>query len=688
MLSSSAEGVHSFEQVLFDACALLRPPEKLTISQWADKYAVLSAEGSSRPGKWYTSNAEYQRFPMDLLSPGSPYETVVLMWASQVGKTQIGLHFVAYHMHHDPQPIIFIEPTEDLCKVIVRDRIEPMIRDTPVLTPLFGTRGGRNAGNDTMMKYYPGGSFAMGWANSPSQMASRARGIAVSDEEDRMEANKEGDPILQLRKRMATFKRRKHLRVSSPGLRRTSRIAKAHEQSDQFARLLPCPDCGHMQTLRFEQVKYIRASSEPGDYRLSDCWYECECCTHQIREADKFAMDRAGEWRLIQRGGDGKTAGLQLSSLYSTLGYTWAEIAMEYLQCEGNSEKLRVFANTVLALPWDEEAEGIELSEVAKHAEPYPAEAPMGVLLVTIGADVQKDRVEATRWGWGVRTSWVLEHRVFHGDPVQPDVWRDFDAWRRREVEHESGLTIPTAATFIDSGDGNRTQAVYEYTRKRVRERVFACKGSSQHGAPLVNRGSKVGRYKTWLFSVGTSTAKDTIYSRLGIADAERPGYIHFPDTLDSEYFAQLTAEKLVTHRTRGGEESRWEPQRKRNEALDCAVYNHAAREFLKADMPRLQQAMDARIARLSSSGILQQRLAARAATVAGTSPALQSRASSAASPSQPGNSTQNPHRIMSKKAKRVVKRPGFAWIHAAADTVLPLTPRRAIRAFLRHYMR
>ena len=165
--SASRESLNAFDQALLDSCRLLRPPEKLSIAEWADKYGFLSPEGSSKPGKWYTSNAEYQREPMEVLSPGSGFETVVLMWSSQVGKTQIALWFSAFHMEHEPGPILFMEPDEGLAKMVALERINPMIRDCPRLTPLFGKRGAKGAGNDTFSKRYPGGQLNLVWASSP-----------------------------------------------------------------------------------------------------------------------------------------------------------------------------------------------------------------------------------------------------------------------------------------------------------------------------------------------------------------------------------------------------------------------------------------------------------------------------------------------------------------------------------------
>ncbi len=651
MIPSSREGLAAFDTALYDACAMLRPPEKLTASEWADKYGMLSSEGSAQPGKWYTSNAEYQREPLDALSDPR-FQTVVLMWSSQVGKTAIGLFGAQYYAQHDPCPQLLVQPTEDMAKTVVKDRIAPAIRDTPVLRPLFR----KNRGDEWNHKPFPGGQISMGWANSPAQLASRAVRFAWTDEEGRYGQNIEGDPVDQVTKRLATYKgRRKHLRTSSPALRKTCRITKAYANSDQRRYYVACPQCDHFQTLRWENLKWVRVSAEPDNHQLADCYYVCESSGCEIRESDKYAMIRAGEWRAENPGGgDGRTAGFHLNALYSTIGYEWTEIVQAYLKCQGIPDKLQVFTNTVLAEPWDEQAEGADLNEIAKHAEEYSAQAPGWVLIVTTGVDVQRDRIEATKWGWGVDdVSGVIEHRVFRGETSQRNrgAWVDFDFWRKQKVEHESGLLLPISCTFIDSGDGNRTQTVYEYCRPLESQRVYACKGSSLTGSPLVSRGTRVGKNKTILVIVGSSTAKDTIYSRLQIGRG-KPGYIYFPKSAESgcdpEFYSHLKAEALVTRQTKGGEVSRWEKQR-RNEALDCAVYALAAKEFTRAPMKLLARKLVEKAARLTPA---------------------ESPAANVQSLSSPGYSLECPSPAaarplkQAKKGRKLRTRPGFRWIH------------------------
>ena len=245
MIESSLQSLAAFDRMLFDACALLRPPENLTCAEWADKYYYLSAEGSANPGKYYVATAEYQRGPArralrSAVRDSSPGLGV------QVGKTQIGLIFVGFKVHHDPGPILFVEPTENLSKTVANDRIMPMIRDTPVLTPLFSS--GRK---DPMHLNFPGGVLTSAWASSATELASRAIASAVTDEESRpgYDQNPEGDPVGMLRKRLATFPgRRKHLRISSPGLAKTCRITKAQRTLTSAATTFPVCNAGRCRS--------------------------------------------------------------------------------------------------------------------------------------------------------------------------------------------------------------------------------------------------------------------------------------------------------------------------------------------------------------------------------------------------------------------------------------------------------
>jgi phage terminase large subunit GpA-like protein len=59
----------------------------LTVSEWADRYRVLSQRASSEPGRWRTERKPYLMEIMDCLWPSSPVQRVALMKGAQIGGT-------------------------------------------------------------------------------------------------------------------------------------------------------------------------------------------------------------------------------------------------------------------------------------------------------------------------------------------------------------------------------------------------------------------------------------------------------------------------------------------------------------------------------------------------------------------------------------------------------------------------
>jgi phage terminase large subunit GpA-like protein len=98
---------------------------------------------------------------------------------------------------------------------------------------------------------------------------------------------------------------------------------------------------------------------------------------------------------------------------------------------------------------------------------------------------------------------------------------------------------------------------------------------------------------------VGTDTAKDLIHSRLKVLDVG-PGYCHFPAERDEEYFAGLTAEKMITVVIHGRRVRKWvkKSASARNEPLDCRQYGLAALEILNANLDKVAATFNKRIAK------------------------------------------------------------------------------------------
>lgn len=549
------------------------PPPRQTVSEWADEHRILSSESSAEPGRWLTERAEYQRGIMDALSDPR-VETLVVMSSAQVGKTEVINNLVGYLVHRDPCPILVVQPTLQMAEAWSKDRLAPMLRDTPALSEMFTVGNRRDSANTLLHKSFPGGHLTMAGANSPASLASRPIRIVLCDEVDRypVSAGTEGDPVNLARKRTATFWNRKILLTSTPTVRGASRIEMEFDQSDQRRYFVPCPDCGEMQSLKWANVSW--PNGQPMEAR-----YACEACGSLWSDGQRIGAIRRGEWRATAPF-TGR-AGFHLSELYSPWGSLGA-MAVAFLEAKRSPQTLKTFVNTSLGESWEDTGEGIDDTGLMSRREEYAADVPEGAVLLTAGVDVQNDRIEVEVVGWGDgEESWNVDYFVIHGDPQRAESWAALDAALGKTYQHESGTALHITATGVDSGA--HTQIVYDYCRKRSLRRVFALKGVAGPGRPVVTLSRRQhggGNRKVDLYTVGVDDAKATIYSRLKIAEAGA-GFCHFPFERDEEYFSQLTAEKVVTKYTKGFPRREWVKARARNEALDCRVYAYAALRIL-----------------------------------------------------------------------------------------------------------
>lgn len=565
----------------------MAPPPRLTVSEWADQFRHLSPEASAEPGRWDTGRAEYQRGIMDAISDPRA-ETVVIMSSAQVGKTEIVNNLVGYHIHQDPAPILVIQPTTEMGEAWSKDRLAPMLRDSPALRGRVSEAKARSTGNTLRQKKFPGGHLAIAGANSAAGLASRPIRVLCCDEVDRYPASagSEGDPVALGRKRTATFWNRKVVLVSTPTTRGVSRIEAAYEASDKRRFWVPCPDCGEPQVLKWSQVKW-----SDGDPNTAA--YHCEACGVGWADTGRWAAVRRGEWRAEApfRG----TAGFHLNELYSP----WrrlAETVGDFLSAQARPEMLKSWVNTALGETWQERGDAPEWERLYERREPVTSgKAPRDVLAVTAGVDVQGDRIEYFAWGWGRGlSSWLLGREVWEGDPTQPAVWDKLAAELARDIPREGGAPLRVLRCAVDTG--HATAAVYGHLRRLHDTRILPVKGATAFTAPPVSgptqvdvsEGGRKVRKGLRLWSVGVSALKSDLYRRLWLkrdGGAFPTGWVHLPDWLDAEVVKQLVAEQLVTIKDkRGFSRQEWQKLRDRNEALDCAVYARAALWVAGAD--------------------------------------------------------------------------------------------------------
>lgn len=562
----------------------LRPPTRLTTSEWADAYRYLSSEDSAEPGKWSTSRAEFQRGIMDAIADPEVSE-VVFMKGSQVGWTAMLGNALGYYAHQDPSSVLMIQPTVEMAEAWSKERFAPMIRDTPVLSHLFSDPKSRDSNNTLRLKQFPGGYVAIIGANAPASLASRPIRVVLADEIDRYpkSAGTEGDPLKLAAKRQTTFWNRKTLIGSTPTVKGLSSIEREFKRSDMRRFHVPCPHCGEKAPLRWEQVKWDKDGA--AGHKPETAAYQCEQCGVLWNDAERWAAVANGEW--VASAPFRGVAGFHLSQLYSP----WvklADMAQEFLDAQGDPELLKVFVNTVLGETWEEQGEVVAAAGLKLHVESYtPADLPEGVHYATAGVDVQGDRLEVEIVGWGAGDeSWGIRYEVLYGDPAQQKVWTDLDELLLEKHWTAEGRLVRVRSACIDTGGHHAAQAI-AFARKRLNRLIYPIKGAGGPRPVWPKRASKSTNTKENIWVVGVDTAKDAIYGRFKIAQPG-PGYCHLPDSYDDAWFDQATAESVVTRYKEGRPYRVWVlPGGKRNEALDCRVYALAARMSLEPGKTR-----------------------------------------------------------------------------------------------------
>ncbi|WP_337045530.1 phage terminase large subunit family protein [Serratia bockelmannii] len=571
----------------------VRPPEPLSLSEWANKYAVLSKETSAQTGRF--RSFAYQDGMMDAITDPAVTQ-VSVMKSARVGYTKILDHVVGYYLAHDPSPILIVQPRVEDAEDYSKTEIAPMLRDTPVLAEICGDPKAKDS-NQTILKktFANGANLTLVGANSPGGFRRITCRIILFDEVDGYPsggAGVEGDQIALGIKRSETFWNRKIALGSTPTVKGTSRIEKAYEESDQRRYYVPCPHCGEFQVLEWGGpetpygIKWDK--DENGEGIPESAYYVCRHNGCVIHHNEKSGMVKRGEWRATKpfKG----HAGFHIWAGYSLFpNAAWKYLVAEWLRVKNDPLMRQTFINLVLGEPYEDRGEkALSEKRLLERCEVYAAEVPDGVAVLTAGIDTQDGRFEIEVTGWGRNEeSWSIAFDVIEGDLETNEPWQRLDAYLKQVWRRADGRGFTIMAACMDSG-GHHTQKVYEFAKERLGRRIWAIKGESARGgkrSPVWPTKKPTSKSKASFkpIIIGVNAAKDTIRGRLHIDPPQEPGeakasYMHFPADRDLNYFSQLLAERSVL-KVSGGQRYRvWEQLPGRaNEALDCRVYSYAA---------------------------------------------------------------------------------------------------------------
>ncbi len=530
------------------------------------------------------------------------------------GKAMIPTHnsdimnnVIGRYAHLAPAPMMMIQPTIELAQDYSKSRISPMIRDTKVLSGIFREAKSRDGGNTILSKLFPGGRLIMGGANSPAGLASRPIKILLADEVDRFpdSAGTEGDPVDLAVKRMTTFWDKCMGLFSTPTISGESRIEEEYQEGTQEEWQHECPNCKeyHLLTHRqmFTDYETVTDKKSKKHVTVNVVKWRCPDCGYSFTQEQ---MRRAPQ-KYVAQNASALNKGVRsfFVNCWASPWLSWETPMQEWLEAEGDPEREKVVVNTRFGEAYERKGAFDGTDQFLQRREPYDAELPDGVLILTAAVDVQDNRLEYEICGWGKdEECWGIKKGIILGAPDTPEVWAQLDEQLDREYRFKNGMALIVPRTFIDSG-GHYTKEVYDYCQRRIARQRFAIKGASTPGVPIIykyTKGTATGNRTIPLVLIGTDSGKQYIMDRLAI-DVPGPKYFHYPlDKKENEaineilwnrgyddiYFRGLIAEQRVARKKNGRIVWQWEniAKDKRNEPLDLRVYNLACLHSLNVN--------------------------------------------------------------------------------------------------------
>ena len=190
-------------ELILSLKVILEPPERLTVSQWSEKYRYVNNRGSY-VGYWKNSTTPYMVEPMDTL--GSPVHDAVIMVApAQCGKTDaLIVNWMGYTIGGDPMDMLVVNPTSNMSRDFSKRRVDKLLRDTKEVGKLLNNdRHSDNIGD----KHFQNGVFLSLAHPSVSELAGRPVPRVALTDYDRMDDDIGGDgsPFDLAAKRTTTF---------------------------------------------------------------------------------------------------------------------------------------------------------------------------------------------------------------------------------------------------------------------------------------------------------------------------------------------------------------------------------------------------------------------------------------------------------------------------------------------------
>lgn len=615
----------------------LRPPRRMKVSEWASANRRF-ADDDPIPGPWRHETAPELVEIMDALTPEDPCEEASIIKCAQSGGSASAENWIGFISDLAPGPMLFVQGTLTAALAWAAEKFWPMVEATPKLNPARGgtiraqgTADGDGSTRGKIRFARSNGFVLLAGATSAASLRQRTVRYAVEDDLDQYpdDVEGQGSPETMVDQRLKVWKRQglsKRLKISTPLIKGTSKIGRAYAASDRRRFYLKCPECGSRFVPEWGDVHWPDGAPEQahlippccgfdhvehwqkGGMKLLDGWLSDEIEGEKVARVlteEEFQAARGRMPASVKRG-------FHLTGIISSF-QTWADMAVEFVASLGDLNKMKAWTNLVHGFEFELKGGTPDYEKLRDLREQgwgirHVAMLPVGVLVVTLGIDVQGDGVYVELVGWGPNAeSWTLDARFIPGatDVKGEGAWVDLDQYARRQMVYPGGRSYPIDQVCCDAG--YNTEAAEAFCRSHPNR--LAVFGRAGWSLPILGRGEnlryeqqgrKAGqaskRAEDKAYIVGTFGIKLSWYGFLrttlkaaadecdGLISNAR-GRVHFNVDLPDDYFEQVTAETIVTETVNGLPRRTWKPLAGRqNHWLDCRVYNTAAHEKLMLD--------------------------------------------------------------------------------------------------------
>nr|DAV09696.1 MAG TPA: terminase large subunit [Caudoviricetes sp.] len=556
----------------WEALQFLRPPEQLTVSEWAEKYRMLDSKSSAMPGPWSNDITPYLTGVMDEFNN---YETekIIFVKPTQIGGTEALQNMIGYIVMQDPSPTMIVYPTDTLAKSVSENRLQPMLKATPEIAKKFDE-------NSSLLELqYDSMYISLTGSNSPSGLASKPIRFLMMDEVDKYPgaSSKEADPIKLATERTKTFHNKKIYITSTPTLK-TGHIWKEKEAADiEKHFFVPCPHCGEYIEFKFQNIRFPDDEGMSYADRAEFATYVCQECGCLITDNDKHNMLKLGEWRTVRHNTKYvRNVAFWINTLYSPF-VRWSDIAKEFLVSKDDPEDLQNFVNSWLAEAWEDTKLKTSAELVLERQTELPAYVvPQWTKLLTAGVDVQENSLYWSIRAWG---EFLTSQNIAHGQSLS---FEEIDRIMNMQYMTEEGDPMVVNLCLIDSGD--QTDIVYDFCALHS-DYALPVKGSSHaqlshYKLSMVNK-TDSRAYGMQLVLVDGGRYKDMIAGRMQRPNGKGSWMVY--SGCDMEYATQVTAEHKVNVKTPGGTKQVWQKKSSHadNHYLDAEVYTLAAADVM-----------------------------------------------------------------------------------------------------------